>query len=97
MPEKNWFLIQDLGITIDLDLVSVVKWNKQRYSIAQSPSYATVIYLGTAITYCHSGEEIVANEFWITGKADREKLYQALKDLGLPAIAPLPNAYDQID
>ncbi|MEK0187541.1 hypothetical protein [Microcoleus anatoxicus] len=98
MSEKNWFLVQDLGVTIDLDLVSAVQWNKQflHHPSPGSPSYCTVIFLGTAITYSHAEEDVATNEFWIRSKADRERLYQTLKDLGLPAIAPLPSACDQI-
>lgn len=68
---KDWFHVQSLGRSIDLNVVSEIQWNEKD---VHDKRFRTIVYLGTSIG--------VAEEYgierpclWIFAENDRKKLY----------------------
>lgn len=84
---KQWFLIESMGVTVDLSLVSHVTWNHKT-----DPKIYTEISLGTSAAYDPETSEVVGDKWWISHPEDRKKLQLALVAMGLPTVNLVFNA-----
>lgn len=78
---KQWFLIESMGTTIDLSLISHVIWNHKT-----DRNVYTEISLGTSAAYDPDTAEVTGDRWWIHNRDDRKKLQSALVVLGLPTV-----------
>lgn len=86
---KQWFLINSLGVTVDLSLVSQVLWNHKN---CDDNKVYTRICLGTSIAHDPETQDMTNNEWWIYDPQDRKKLRERLVGMGLPTIDLVFNA-----
>lgn len=85
MTEKYWYLIEHLGITLDLSLIGVVHWNYYDRSCSK-PKLYTLLCLRMAGAVDPDFDGAAGNEWWVHDPDDRKKLQEALRLLGLPTV-----------
>ena len=74
---KNWFHIQELQKTIDLDCVSEIYWNVENRR-GQKKVIMTQFYLGTDGVYDKNMDRIEYTETSLSDDRDRKALFSAV-------------------
>ena len=75
---KNWFHIQELQKTIDLDLVSEIHWNEEDIYNENATKLLTMVFLGTDGVYDKDMGRIQYTELSLSDDRDRKALYSVV-------------------